>query len=144
MTRFESKYFRKFIFTKEQIRQHLENSLKDLKIAKEDSHAEVRFTYSYTALIKAGIALIAACGNVKVRSMAGHHIKIIEKTAEILEDDSVVTIGNAMRMKRNEDFYGGGVFVSEKESREYLKYVEGIIKKIKTAINKSLALKFEA
>jgi len=137
MTRFESKYFRKFEFTKEQIQQYLENALKDLRIAKEDAHSEVKFTYSYNALIKAGIALIAAHGNVKVRSMAGHHIKIIEKIAEMLEDDSVVTMGNAMRMKRNEDFYGGGIFISEKDSGEYLKYVEGILKRIKAAINSS-------
>lgn len=134
MTRFESKYFRKFEFTPEQVEQYFQNALRDLSIAKEDTHSEVTFTYSYNALIKAGIALIATHGGVKVRSMPGHHIKILEKTAEILKDDHVITMGNAMRMKRNEDFYGGGVYVSEKESRDYLDYVASIIGKIETMI----------
>ena len=63
--------------------------------------------YYYNALIKAGMALIAAKGRVKVRSVAGHQIKIIEKMSEILNDEMVMAIGNAMRSKRNEDLYGG-------------------------------------
>lgn len=138
MTRFNSKHFRKFEFTSEQIKQYFQNALRDLCIAKEDNHSEVTFTYSYNALIKAGIALIAARGGVKVKSVPGHHIKIIEKTAEVLKDDSVITMGNAMRMKRNEDFYGDGVYVSDKESRDYLSYVESIIQKIETTIKEEL------
>jgi len=134
MTQFESRYFKKFEFTPEQIDQYFENALRDLRIAEEDAHSEVKFTYSYNALIKAGIALIAAQGNVKVRSTAGHHIIIIEKIAEILDDDTVMTMGNAMRMKRNEDFYGGGIFISEKDSGEYMKYVASVLKKIEKMI----------
>lgn len=84
----------------------------------------------YNALIKAGIALIAAKGGVKVRSVTGHHIKIIEKMAEILKDETVLAVGNAMRTKRNEDFYGGGIFISEKESTEYLEYVKSVLSRI--------------
>lgn len=139
MTTFETKYFRRFHFTAEQIDRYLNNALRDLKIAKEDDHPEVTFNYCYTALVKTGITLLAAVGGVKVRSIPGHHIKIIEKTAEILDDDSILTIGNAMRMKRNEDFYGGGVFVSDKECAEYLQYVEAVIKRIETRIQKGKA-----
>lgn len=134
MTEFESRFFKKFEFTPEQIEQYFENALRDLRIAKEDTHPEVKFSYSYNALIKAGIALIAAQGNVKVRSTAGHHIIIIEKIAEILDDDTIMTMGNAMRMKRNDDFYGGGIFISEKDSGEYMEYVAGVLKKIEEII----------
>lgn len=134
MTKFETKYFQKLKFTEEQVRRYLDNAFRDLNIAKEDEHSEVKFNYAYNALIKAGIALLAAKGSVKVRSAPGHHVKIIEKMAILLGDESVMTIGNTMRMKRNEDFYGGGIFVSEKESSEYLNFVEKIVQKIKTII----------
>jgi len=134
MISFESKYFSKFTFTPEQIERYFNNARRDLKIAVEDDHLEVKFNYCYNALIKAGISLIAAKGNVKVRSVAGHHIRIIEKMAEILKDETLLSVGNAMRSKRNEDFYGGGIFISEKESVEYLKYVKGILSRIELLV----------
>lgn len=42
--------------------QTLRNARRDLQIAQEDAHREVRFTYSYQALIKTGLALIAKLG----------------------------------------------------------------------------------
>jgi len=134
MTKFESKYFSKFKFTPEHIRRYFNNATRDFKIASEDEHLEVKFNYCYNAFIKAGIALIAARGGVKVRSIAGHHVKIIEKMSEILNDKMIMAVGNAMRSKRNEDFYGGGIFISEKESAEYLEYVKGVLTKIEQLI----------
>jgi len=52
--RFDAKYFRKFKFTPEQVIRNSENAFKDLKIAKEVNILDVRFNYTYTALIKAG------------------------------------------------------------------------------------------
>jgi len=69
MTYFETKYFQKFSFTKQQINRFFESAFRDLNIARQDKFAEVRFTYSYQALVKAGIALIAKVGGVKVRSV---------------------------------------------------------------------------
>lgn len=134
MTVFESKHFTKFKFMPDQIKRFLSNATRDFAIALEDSHLEVKFNYCYNALIKAGIALIAAKGGVKVRSIPGHHIKILEKMSEVLDDDSILTIGNTMRMKRNEDFYSGGIFISEKEVEEYLEYVKSLLNKIKHMI----------
>ncbi len=134
MTKFETKYFQRFKFEPSQIKRYFENALRDFTIAKDDAHLEVRFNYCYNSLIKAGIALLAASGGVKVRSIVGHHIKIIEKMAEILKDDSIITIANAMRMKRNEDLYGGGIFISEKEVEEYLEYTGNLINKVKIEI----------
>jgi len=134
MTTFELKYFSKFKFTPEQIKRYMNNAMRDFKIASEDEHLEVKFNYCYNALIKAGIVLIAAKGSVKIRSVVGHHVKIIEKMAEILKDETVLAVGNAMRTKRNEDFYGGGIFISEKESSEYLEYVKSILGKVRLFI----------
>jgi hypothetical protein len=39
-------------------------------------------------------------------------------------------MGEAMRVKRNVDLYGGGVSVTEKECREYIHFVSDILKKV--------------
>ena len=77
MIKFETAYFSKFNFTEEQIAQFLNNALKDLEIAKENIRPEVKFSYSYSAFIKGGIALLAKVWRVKIRSIPGHHVKII-------------------------------------------------------------------
>lgn len=134
MMKFDDKYFKEFVFTMEQVKKNFDNALKDIKIARQDAIPDVKFTYSYDALIKGGIALISSY-NKKVKSAPGHHVKIIEMIAKILKDDSIEAIGGAMRSKRNVDFYDGGVEVTEKEAREYLDYVEGVLRKIENALN---------
>ena len=134
MTEFEREFFKKFSFTQEEIKRFLESALHDLEIARKDPFPEVRFSYSFQALIKAGIALIAKTGKVKVRSIPGHHAKILAKMSEILKDPDISTIGDTMRTRRNTDFYGGGKPVSEKEANDYLKFTEGAIQKVKRAI----------
>lgn len=130
MTKFDNKHFRKFPFTDEQNDQFFQNALRDLKIAKEDGIPEVKFTYAYQALLKAGIALLAKSRSLKVRSIPGHHIAVISKMSEILKDDDVNIIGNRMRVKRNKDLYDGGDIISAKEADECLKFVEKAVKKI--------------
>ncbi|MBI4846795.1 MAG: hypothetical protein HY810_10065 [Candidatus Omnitrophica bacterium] len=133
---FSDKYFMRFEFSRELISKNLTNALRDLKIAKEDCIREVKFNYAYTALIKTGITLLSYY-QVKVRSVPGHHAKIIEKMAVILDDDSISNIANAMRSKRNLDLYSGGIEVSEKEVRAYIKFVENILLKVKVLLKKS-------
>ena len=132
--RFDKKYFQKFEYDKESIIQYLNNAKRDHKIAQTDKYTEVRFTYSYQALIKAGIALIAFMGQVKVRSIPGHHIKVLEKMAEILDDNSVALLGNVMRKKRNLDLYSGGEYVSKKEADKYCSFVGNIIDEVSKII----------
>ena len=117
--KFDKKYFQKFEHDQDGIKQYLHNAKRDYKIAQTDEYTEVRFTYSYQALIKAGIALIAFIGRVKVRSIPGHHIKVIDKMAEILNDESVALVGHVMRKKRNLDLYGGGEYISKKEADKH-------------------------
>lgn len=132
--KFEDRYFRKFEFTKEQIKKNLNNAIKDLTIAKKVKILEVKFNYAYTSLIKAGLTLLSYY-QMKVKSMPGHHIKIIEKLAQILKDNDIEDIGNIMRSKRNLDFYAGGIEVTEKECREYISFVEEVLTKVKEAIS---------
>jgi hypothetical protein len=134
MTKFSKDHFKKIEFNKEQIKQYLESSLRDLKIAKEDTFPEVRFLFSYQALIKAGITLLAHKGHVKVRSIPGHHVNILNKMSEILRYPDVLTIGNAMRMKRNTDLYGGGETVSDKEAADYHEFVSSILELVKKIV----------
>ena len=65
----------------------------------------------------------------------GHHIKILEKFSEILNDPDVLTIGNVMRLKRNKGLYDVGVVITKKEVDDYIVFVSGVIQKAKKMIN---------
>lgn len=131
--RFEEKYFSHFDFGAIEIKNHFENALKDLKIAETDKILDVKFNYAYSALIKAGIALLSH-HQIKAKSVPGHHFKIIEKLAEALKDDNINDIGNAMRSKRNIDMYSGGIEITEKECQEYLDFVSSVVSRVKAII----------
>ncbi len=133
MKDFDREYFVDFKFTPDQIRKNLNNALKDLGIAKKDRILDVKFNYAYTALIKAGITLLSFYG-IKVRSVSGHHRKIIEKLGELLKEESIRDIGNVMRHKRNLDLYTGGIEVTEKECKEYIQFVEKVLLKVQRQI----------
>jgi len=137
--KFDDKYFAKFEFTKEQIDANLKNALRDLDIAKKDEFLDVKFNYTYTALLKAGITLISFNGR-KVKSTRGHHIKIIEILTELLADDGISALGNLMRSKRNSDLYDGGIEVTRKECKEYIDFVEAILGKVKRLVKSKLEL----
>lgn len=130
MTSFDPAYFRPFKPTKEQIESYLRNAEGNLSIARQDSFVEVRFTYAYQSLIKAGIALLAHRGRVKVRSIPGHHVQLLSKMSELLHMPDVEIIGNAMRTKRNLDLYEGGALVSEKECADYVDFVSRIVDQV--------------
>jgi len=130
---FEDKFFVRLKFSKEQIEKNLANALRDLEIAKKVNIRDVKFHYAYMALIKGGIALLSH-HQVRIKSVPGHQVKIIEKMARILNDDDIETLGNIMRQKRNLDFYSGGIEVTEKECQEYLGFTEKVLKKLKSVI----------
>lgn len=117
-------------FTPAKITQFIASAEHDLAIAEESIVPEVVFKFAYDALIKIGMALIANRG-YKVRSRVGHHVKIIEKMAEILNDHDVIVLGNKMRQDRNIDLYEGGGYVSEKDSQAHLTFVKATLGKAK-------------
>ena len=122
-------HFRKFDFSEEQIEKLWRNALKDLNIAKRDSIAEVKFSFSYSALLKSGITCLAKIDGVRIRSTQGHHIKLLEKFSELLNEPQIMSVGNAMRAKRNTDLYGEGICITEKEAEEFLDFVKTIFNK---------------
>lgn len=128
MINFESQYFQKLAFKEEQIEQFLKSALHDLKIAEASDIPDVIFKFSYDALVKLGIALIAKKG-YKIRSTTGHHVKILEKLNQILKEENILVLGNKMRQERNFNLYDGKFFVGEKDSREYLDFVKSVFKK---------------
>jgi len=128
MINFESQYFQKLAFKEEQTDQFLKSALHDLKIAESSEIPDVIFKFSYDALIKLGIALIAKKG-YKIRSTTGHHVKILEKLSQILKEEDILVLGNKMRQERNVNLYDGGFFVGEKGSLEYLEFVKSTFKK---------------
>ena len=135
MTSFDPTFFRAFEPTDEQIHRYLENAERDLGIAENDRFLEVRFTYAYQALIKGGIALIARKGKVRVRGIPGHHMQILSKMGEIMNDPDIDAIGNAMRTKRNLDLYEGGTILSEKDVDEYFSFVSNVLKRVQSSIS---------
>ncbi|MFH0887463.1 MAG: hypothetical protein V1843_04775 [bacterium] len=134
MSLYEAEYFQKLNFTPGKIAQFISSAEHDIGIARGSDIPEVIFKFAYDALIKVGIALIAGQG-YKVRSRIGHHVRIIEKTSEILNDPDVVVLGNKMRQDRNVDLYEGGGYVSGKDSQTYLAFVKSVLKKAKGQID---------
>ena len=123
--KFDNKSLKKMIFTDEQIFKYFLSAEKCLQIAETVRIPEVVFKFSYDALLKLGITLIAKEG-YKIRMIAGHHIKILEKTSEILNDQTIASIGNIMRTQRNFDLYDAGTLISKKQSDEYLEFVKKV------------------
>lgn len=133
MIKFEDKFFEKYEFKKEQIQKHLDNSQKDLQIAKRVDILDVKFNYAYSSLLKAGIAVLSFYRR-RVKSVPGHQVKIIQTLAQLLDDHSIEELGNVMRSKRNMNFYGGGAEITEKECRSYIDFVEGVVAKVERLI----------
>lgn len=134
MIRFEKDFFRRIKFSPEEIERYLLNARRDLEIAQRDKFAEVKFTYAYQSVIKSGIALIAAVGSVKIRSVPGHHVKIIEKMSEVLGDDEILVFANQMRMKRNVDLYSGGTLISKTDAQAYIEFAEVVWDRVSTTV----------
>lgn len=124
---FDGKYFKEMAYSQKQIEKFLELAHKNLRIAAGSDIAEVKFKFSYDALIIMGISLIASYGH-KVASRAGHHVKVLEKAAEILNDPEISSLGNEMRIKRNKELYdgGAGLIMTDKQADEYLNFVKKI------------------
>jgi len=140
MIKFEDNYFQKFDFSRKQVKKYLDSARKDLKIAKESDIVDVRFQFSYNSLIKLGVALIA-CHGYKVRARVGHHVKILEKISEMLNDENILIYGNQMRKTRNTELYDGGIIITDKRAEEYFDFVlrladssGGILKKYLDAL----------
>ena len=127
MINFDNNFFKKFNFTNEQKKKFYDTAFKDINIANESGIQEVKFQFTYNALIKLGITLIA-CYGYKVSSRRGHHIKIIEQLADILKNEDILGYGNQMRKMRNTELYDGGILITQKQADEYCGFVLNLFK----------------
>ncbi|KKQ71466.1 MAG: hypothetical protein UT33_C0009G0057 [Candidatus Peregrinibacteria bacterium GW2011_GWC2_39_14] len=135
--KFEEKHFKRFDFTNKEIRLFLENSRRDLDIAKNNKTPEVIFRFGYDSILKSCIALIAFCG-FKAKSVPGHHIIIISKASEILNHEyaEIFYFCNNIRRKRNFDLYAGGSFFSVQEAKNLIEISEKIYTIVKNYVQK--------
>lgn len=120
--------FEKFNFSVEQIKKYFKQAWRERQIASESNIIEIRFVFSYEALLKIAIT-VCAKNNLKVSSSRGHHFELINKLAFFLKDDNIKQVGNEMRSKRNRGLYSAGDTVSQKEADFYLDFCQKTIKK---------------
>lgn len=128
MIEFDQHEFQKLKFSSEQLAKYLASAKHDFKIAVGSDIPDVIFKFSYDALLKIGIYLIAKAG-YKVRSRTGHHFRIVEKLSRLLNDDNIAVLGNKMRQERNIGLYLGGLSVSQKEALAFLDFVKSVFDK---------------
>ena len=126
MIDFPSDYFQKFNFSQRQLRVYFDSTRHQLKIAQDSHVPEVIFEFSYNALIKFGLYLLAKSG-YRIRSVPGHHVKILEKMSEILVNEDVLIFGDQMRQARNFNLYDEGRLISHKEATEFLQFVSKLL-----------------
>ncbi len=126
--------FKKQEFTDRQIEKYFNSALRDFKIARDSNVPEIIFKFSYDSLLKIAIA-VCAKNNLRVKSRAGHHIDLVEKLSEYLNDEDIFAIGNEMRKKRNFDLYSGGVLVTKKEASNYKEWLKKIVLQTEEYLN---------
>lgn len=121
--------FEKFTFKSSQVQQYYAAACKDFLIAKRSNVIEVRFRFSYDALLKLAIAIAAKNGQ-RVKARQGHHVKLIEYLAHALRDKDVLLFGNDMRTKRNRELYDGGTLLSHKDVDDYILWLEKVFETV--------------
>ncbi len=126
----DKNFFSTQTFTADELVKLRRSAAKYLEISRKNSEPEVKFHFTYMALIKIGIYLIASEG-YRVKSRPGHHQMIIEELGELLKNGDVVLIGDKMRRSRNMDFYSADGMITETEAEKDFEFVERIYKSLK-------------
>ena len=125
----DKNFFSKQAFTAEELEKLRKSAEKYLVISKKNREPEVKFHFTYMALIKIGIYLIAEKG-YRAKSRPGHHQMIIEELSGILKNEDVMLIGDKMRRNRNMDFYSADGMITETEADKDCEFVEKIYKSL--------------
>jgi hypothetical protein len=128
MIKLDKQFFQPLDFSSQQLEDIWLSAKRQLEIASDSDVPEIVFKFSYEALVKLGILILAQNG-YKIRSIPGHHRKIIETTSLILQDDSFRLMGEQMRRQRNMDLYDCAFLVSDKDVKEYLDFIKDIFNK---------------
>ncbi|PIU20508.1 MAG: hypothetical protein COT18_01990 [Elusimicrobia bacterium CG08_land_8_20_14_0_20_59_10] len=85
----DKNFFSAQSFTAEELEKLRKSAEKYLAISGKNREPEVKFHFTYMALIKIGIYLIAREG-YRVKSRPGHHQMMIEELGELLKSEDVV------------------------------------------------------
>ncbi|NCN22326.1 hypothetical protein GW934_02415 [Candidatus Falkowbacteria bacterium] len=121
--------FEKFTFSFKQIENYYRAASRDFNMLRKGKYEpEIIFFFSYNVVIKISIAVCAKKG-LRIKSKTGHHIALISKLGEILNDEEIVAMAGRMRMKRNKDLYSGGLSISQKEADFYFNFCKDLLKK---------------
>ena len=126
---FEKEYFYKISKDAKQLDNYLASAKEYLSIAKQSKVPEVIFQFAYDALLKLGIYLIAKEG-YRIRSIPGHHSKILKTISELLHNKDIFDVGEILRKRRNSDLYDASKTVTMKYAKEALVFIEVIFKNI--------------
>lgn len=127
--KFDKDYFTGQTFTAEELDKYCKAAAHCITVAKKNDDRDVKFHFAYMALIKIGIYFLAKAG-YRIKSRPGHHIKIIEALSVLLNDDDIIIIGDKMRKDRNLDFYSSDNMITNKETDEYMAFVEKLYKRM--------------
>ncbi|MDP2944145.1 MAG: hypothetical protein Q8N57_01055 [bacterium] len=120
--------FEKFIFSLEQIKRYYQAAARDFSMLDKKIPPEIAFYLCYNIIIKVAMA-VCAKNNIRVKSRIGHHIELIGKLAEFLDEPETEVTANKIRTKRNRDLYDGGMLTSQKEADFYLQFCRNLMKK---------------
>lgn len=123
--KFAKEYFTEQQFTEETISKLRGSAVRDIKIAENDKEPEVRFHFSYMALLKTGVLAIAMKG-YRIKSKPGHHKIILETLSNILDDKDILIAGDRMRKNLNFDVYSGSITINSEEIEQNLKFVKEV------------------
>jgi len=127
--------FKEQEFSDRQIENYFKSALRDFRIAQDSDVPEIIFKFSYDSLLKIAIA-VCAKNNLRVKARTGHHVDLVKKLSEYLEDEDIYVVGNEMRKKRNFDLYSGGILVTKKEASNYKEWLKKIILQAEEYFNK--------
>lgn len=120
--------FDRFDYSSEQISKYYQTAAKDLRLAISAGAPELAFYACYNVIVKTAMA-VCAKNNLRVKSRAGHHMELISKLAEYLDDPEIEDVANKMRAKRNRDLYDGGTSTSQREAEAYISFCKKLVKK---------------
>ena len=126
--KFDKGFFVKQAFASEDLERFKISALRDLEIAHHGEPPEVKFHFTYMALVKAGIFCIAREG-YRVKSKPGHYQKIVETLSQIMDNKDIEIIGNKMRRDRNADLYDSVGRYNDEEIEGYFSFISAIVKK---------------
>ncbi|OIO74277.1 MAG: hypothetical protein AUJ85_06105 [Elusimicrobia bacterium CG1_02_37_114] len=126
----DKNFFTRQPYSKKELEKHYVSAGRNLKLAGKNNEPEIKFHFTYMALLKIGIYCIAKTG-YRVKSRSGHHIKIIETLSKILNNDEILVLGDTMRKNRNKDLYFSDAIITEKEANYCFDFVSSIYNNIK-------------